>query len=217
MKTFSPCGGTPRTRALNNAEILELENEALQQSQLMDLRKKQFFTALLCLQSTQESIREDRREEEKRLYLKRSQHDDSLDDRDEDDESSFVETMEGVVAPDGGDHVAGAGTPHAAPGLERVLSQDGHGSSPHSERSRRGSASPGGVGAGGTHTEAATGAVGGGADGEVFMLDLQSNTPRGGGGPGTPGRASHLATPTPPMRSLTGTPNPADTAMDTFP
>ncbi|KAF8944300.1 hypothetical protein BGZ47_004410 [Haplosporangium gracile] len=190
-----------------NAEILELENEATQQSQLMDLRKKQFFTALLCLQSTQESIREDQREEEKRLFLKRSHNDDPLD-HDDDDEGGFVENMDGVVGLDG-EH--GLGTPHLAPALERVLSQDGHGAaSPNLNRSRRGSTSPGG--AGGAE------AVGGsGVEGGVFMLDLQLNTPRGGGGSGSPGRANHLATPTPPIRSLTGTPNPADTAMDTFP
>ncbi|KAF9132948.1 hypothetical protein BG015_003639 [Linnemannia schmuckeri] len=192
-----------------NAEILELENEATQQSQLMDLRKKQFFTALLCLQSTQESIREDRREEEKRLFLKRSHNDDPLDDHDEDDEGGFVENMDGVVGLDG-EH--GLGTPQLTPALERVLSQDGHGAgSPNLNRSRRGSTSPGGTGG--------SEAVGSsGVEGEVFMLDLQSNTPRGGGGgSGTPGRTNHLTTPTPPIRSLTGTPNPADTAMDTFP
>lgn len=193
-----------------NAEILELENEATQQSQLMDLRKKQFFTALLCLQSTQESIREDRREEEKRLYLKRSHNDDHLDDHDEDDEGGFVENMEGVV-----DAEHGRGTPQLASALEGVVSQDGHGAaSPNLNRNRRGSTSPGGSGTGGA--EAVRGS-GGGADGEVFMLDLQTSTPRGGSGVGTPGRANHLATPTPPMRSLTGTPNPADTVMDTFP
>ncbi|KAH7043069.1 Tho complex subunit 7-domain-containing protein [Linnemannia elongata] len=193
-----------------NAEIMELENEATQQSQLMDLRKKQFFTALLCLQSTQESIREDRREEEKRLYLKRSHNDDPLEDHDEDDEGGFVENMDGVVALDG-DH--GVGTPQLAPTSERVLSQDAHGSaSPSLNRNRRGSTSPGGVGAEGS--EALTGS---GADGEVFMLDLQTSTPRGGVSTGTPGRSNQLATPTPPMRSLTGTPNPSDTAMDTFP
>ncbi|KAF9118074.1 THO complex subunit 7 [Mortierella sp. GBA39] len=193
-----------------NAEIMGLENEATQQSQLMDLRKKQFFTALLCLQSTQESIREDRREEEKRLYLKRSHNDDPLEDHEEDDEGGFVESMDGVVALDG-EH--GLGTPQLTPALERVLSQDAHSSaSPSLNRSRRGSVSPRGVGAEGSET-----LIGGGVDGEVFMLDLQSSTPRGGGSTGTPGRTNHLATPTPPMRSLTGTPNPSDTAMDTFP
>jgi hypothetical protein len=186
-----------------NAEILELENEATQQSQLMDLRKKQFFTALLCLQSTQESIREDRREEEKRLYLKRSHND--LDDHDEDDEGGFVENMEGVVALDS-EH--GRETPHLTPALERVISHDGHGAaSPNLNRSRRESSSPGGGGVGGAE---AAGGTSGGADGEVFMLDLQPNTPRGGASAGTPGRTNHPATPTPPTRSLTGTPNPAD-------
>ncbi|KAF9086662.1 THO complex subunit 7 [Mortierella sp. AD031] len=197
------------------AEIQELENEAIQQRQLMDLRKKQFFTALLCLQSTQESIQEDRREEERRLYLKRSNRRDldDHDDEDEDGEDGFVESMDGVVvtAPSGG-----PGTPLLAPGLERVLSQDGHF---HGAHSRGGSSSPGGAG----HNEATTAAGGGGrggVEGEVFMMDLQNNTPRGGnGGAGTPARSHHHhpTTPTPPLRSLTGTPNPADTAMDTFP
>lgn len=193
-----------------NAEIMGLENEAAQQSQLMDLRKKQFFTALLCLQSIQESIREDRREDEKRLYLKRSHNDDPLEDQEEDDEGGFVENMDGVVVLDS-EH--GLGTPQLAPALERVLSQEERGSaSPSLNRSRRGSASPGGIGAEGSET-----LTGGGVDGEVFMLDLQSSTPRGRGSTGTPGGTNHLATPTPPMRSLTGTPNPSDTAMDTFP
>ncbi|KAG0302409.1 THO complex subunit 7 [Dissophora globulifera] len=65
------------------AEILELENEADQQSMVMELRKKQFFTALMCLQSIQESIEEDQREEATRLFHKRPTHDD--DDDDEDD------------------------------------------------------------------------------------------------------------------------------------
>ncbi|KAF9919521.1 THO complex subunit 7 [Linnemannia zychae] len=190
------------------AEILELENEAHQQSQLMDLRKKQFFTALLCLQSTQESIQEDRREEEKRLYLKRSQHDDPLEDHDEDDEGGFTEAMEGVITTDGGQASTGHGTPMSAPALDRTLSQDGHASS-SANRSRRGSASPGETGAAGAGGE--TGA----ADGETFVMDLQPGTPRGGSG--TPGDASRPTTLTPPTRSLTGTPNPADTAMDTFP
>ncbi|KAK3830054.1 MAG: Tho complex subunit 7-domain-containing protein [Linnemannia gamsii] len=194
-----------------NAEILELENEAVLQSQLMDLRKKQFFTALLCLQSTQESIREDRREEEKRMYLKRSHMDDPLEDNDEDDEGGFIENMDGVEALDGERAAGGTGTPQLAPALERVYSQDGHVASPQANRSRRGSASPGRP-EGHDETEAEEGGV----DGEVFMLDLHpNNTHRGGGG--TPGRSNYLATPTPPIRSLTGTPNPADTAMDTFP
>ncbi|KAF9903241.1 THO complex subunit 7 [Linnemannia zychae] len=192
-----------------NAEILELENEALLQSQLMDLRKKQFFTALLCLQSTQESIREDRREEEKRMYLKRSQLDDPLDDQDQDDEGGFVENMDGVVELDGEHAVSQPGALHLTPALERIHSQEGHAVSPNTNRSRRGSSSPGGA-------DGQNGTAGGdGADGEAFMLDMHPSTPRGGGG--TPGRANQLASPTPPMRSLTGTPNPADTAMDTFP
>ncbi|KAF9117693.1 THO complex subunit 7 [Mortierella sp. 14UC] len=193
-----------------NTEILDLESEAVLQSQLMDLRKKQFFTALLCLQSTQESIREDRREEEKRMYLKRSQLYDPLDDHDQDDEDGFVEIMDGIVELNG-EHAAGQPrTPQLAPGSERVYSQDGHAAFPNTDRSRRGSSSPGRA-----EGHNGTGAGGDGVGGELFVLDLHPNTPRGSGG--TPGRANYLASPTPPTRSLTGTPNPADTAMDIFP
>ncbi|KAF9362210.1 THO complex subunit 7 [Mortierella sp. NVP85] len=76
------------------AEILELEQEAYQQSQVMELRKKQFFTALLCLQSIQESIEEDQREEAKRLFHKRTHHD---DDEEEEEEGGFDETVDNIA------------------------------------------------------------------------------------------------------------------------
>ncbi|KAF9584395.1 THO complex subunit 7, partial [Lunasporangiospora selenospora] len=100
-------------------EILDLEKDAIQQLQLMELRKKQFYTALLCLRSIQDSIHEDQREEERKLFLKRAPMDDE-DDEDEDDHvqgngdeeanegnglgtnsSTAASSMEGVIAASG--------------------------------------------------------------------------------------------------------------------
>lgn len=188
------------------AEILELEQEAYQQSQVMDLRKKQFFTALLCLQSIQESIEEDQREEAKRLFHKRTHHD---DDEEEEEEGGFVET----------DIAATTSTPTIAVtnGLERVFSHDGRSTMARSN----GSVAPSPSISASYTSAPGSGLVGGTDEGAVFATNLQPHhstdsmvqTPVG-----TPGRAHHPS-PTPPSRSLTGTPNPADTSMhvDTFP
>ncbi|KAF9953302.1 THO complex subunit 7 [Mortierella alpina] len=179
------------------AEILELEREAVQQSAVMELRRKQFYTALQNLQSIRESIQHDQQEEEKRLFLKRARHDDDvLGEEEEEEEEGFAETMEDVKP------TVSSPAPAAVPNsVERVLSQDRH-LSPSSRST--GSESPAMNGLDSTGTEPS------GAEGATFVLDLQhsttydssSNTPIG-----TPGRG-HKATPTPPSRSLTGTPNP---------
>ncbi|KAF9202881.1 hypothetical protein BGZ49_006996 [Haplosporangium sp. Z 27] len=156
------------------AEIQELENEAVQQSVVMELRKKQFFTALLCLQSIQESIEEDQRVEEQKLFLRRTHQ----DDIDEEEEEGFINAMEGVENNGTITEAAkGAGSQPAmsAPNTPRVdITSEG------------------------------------GVEGSVFMVDLQQ-------GPtaavdSSPARAQHPLTP--PSRSQTGTPNPADMAMN---
>ncbi|KAG0204237.1 THO complex subunit 7 [Mortierella sp. GBA30] len=178
------------------AEIQELEKEAVQQSLVMELRKKQFFAALLCLQSIQESIQEDQQEEEKRLFLKRTQHDDDVLGEDEEEEG-YTDSMEGVAL------AVSTPTIIAPNGMEmkRVPSQDGElALSPLVQ---------------GSNSPAMRDADSGGADGG-FALDPQHNTYdsiSGGNTPaGTPGRG-HQPSPTPPSRSLTGTPNPADSSM----
>ncbi|KAF9437952.1 THO complex subunit 7 [Entomortierella beljakovae] len=181
------------------AEIQELENEAVQQTMVMDLRKKQFFTALLCLQSIQESIEEDQREEEQKLFLKRTHHDDDI----EEEEEGFINTMEGVENT--------GGTANGTPSQSAI-----EGSSLHPTTFKNNEALSPSLSASQTPK---TGGVTGNDEGSVFVVDLQNNhltdslvaTPIG-----TPGRIHHQS-PTPPSRSLTGTPNP-DTMMniDTF-
>ncbi|KAI1307383.1 hypothetical protein EDD11_004467 [Mortierella claussenii] len=100
------------------AEIEELENEAVHQSMVMDLRKKQFFTALTCLQSIEGSIEEDQREEERRLFNKRTQNDDDIDD---DEEGGFGEAMEGVE----GEGTVSTPAQAAVSGQSQTLSQEG--------------------------------------------------------------------------------------------
>jgi hypothetical protein len=190
------------------AEILELEQEAYQQSQVMELRKKQFFTALLCLQSIQESIEEDQREEAKRLFHKRTHHD---DDEEEEEEGGFDETVDNIAPTTSTPTIA------VTNGLGRVFSQDGRSTMDRNNGSLAPSPS---ISA--SYTSApGSGTVGGTEEGAVFATNLHPShstdsmvqTPVG-----TPGRAHHPS-PTPPSRSLTGTPNPADTSMhiDTFP
>ncbi|KAG0248116.1 THO complex subunit 7 [Mortierella polycephala] len=185
------------------AEILELEKEAVQQSMMMELRKKQFFTALLCLQSIQESIVEDQQEEERRLYLKSAQQDDDMLG-DEEEEEGFEDSTDNVTV------TISSPSRGLASGMERVISLDRQ--SPTLEKSAvLASPSPNSYapGSGGTTTQNT-------GEGDVFVIDLQSRgsydsaaqTPAG-----TPGRAQH-PTPTPPSRSLTSTPNPSDSAMD---
>ncbi|KAF9115406.1 THO complex subunit 7 [Mortierella sp. AM989] len=182
------------------AEIQELENEAVQQSMVMELRKKQFFTALLCLQSIQESIEEDQRAEEQRLFLKRTHHDDDIE---EEEEEGFINVMEGVEG----------NTVSAMPNQTAV---DGTGLQPIAIKSN-GSASP-------ALSSSNTPRIGitseGGDDSSVFMVDLQHNHSTNSmvATPADSPRGAHHPSPTPPLRSLTGTPNPADMAMnvDTF-
>ncbi|KAF9183779.1 THO complex subunit 7 [Haplosporangium sp. Z 767] len=179
------------------AEILELEKEAVQQSMMMELRKKQFFTALLCLRSIQESIVEDQQEEERRLYLKRTQQDDDMLG-DEEEEEGFEDSTDNVTV------TISSPSQGLVSGMEKVLSLDEQ--SPTLVKSA-GPASPSPnsfvPGSGGATTQNT-------GEGGVFVVDLQNRnsydsaaqTPAG-----TPGRTHH-PTPTPPSRSLTGTPNP---------
>ncbi|KAG9325809.1 hypothetical protein KVV02_005733 [Mortierella alpina] len=178
------------------AEILELEREAVQQSAVMELRRKQFYMALQNLQSIRESIQYDQQEEEKRLFLKRARQDDDVLGEEEEEEDGFVETMEDVKP------TVSSPAPAIVPnGVERVLSQERR-MSPSSRSIGSESPAMDGVDSNGAEPS--------GAEGATFVLDLQhsttfdssSNTPIG-----TPGRG-HKATPTPPSRSLTGTPNP---------
>ncbi|KAF8936474.1 Tho complex subunit 7-domain-containing protein [Dissophora ornata] len=181
------------------AEILELEKEAVQQSEAMDKRKKQFFTALMCLQSIQESIEEDQREEAKRLFHKRASHDDD-GSGDEDEEEGFVESMEGVAPT--------ASTPTLSVfvnGAERNSPQDGLLAA---SIKSAGSASPAL-----SASQTPGGANGGVAeeDRSMFAANLPHSQSAGSLGAtpvGTPGRAHHHPSPTPSSRSLTGTPNP---------
>ncbi|KAI8354342.1 Tho complex subunit 7-domain-containing protein [Mortierella sp. GBAus27b] len=205
VSKFPSRESSQETIANLRAEILELEQEARHQSQVMELRKRQFFTAILCLQTIQESIEEDQREEAKRLFHKRTHDDD--DDDEEEEEGGFIETVD----------EAGATTPvpiiSVTNGQKRVLSQDGRSNNARSNGSAAGSPSL-------SSYAGPSGIAGGGEEGGVFMSSLlpnhstesMSQTPVG-----TPGRAHHPS-PTPPSRSLTGTPNPADTSMniDTF-
>ncbi|KAG0346447.1 THO complex subunit 7 [Podila humilis] len=66
-----------------NQEIKELREDGENQVKKMGVRREQFLTALKTLQSIQESIAEDEREEAKRLFLKRTQVDDDDDDDDD--------------------------------------------------------------------------------------------------------------------------------------
>ncbi|KAF9987611.1 THO complex subunit 7 [Modicella reniformis] len=203
VSKFPSRESSQETIANLKAEILELEQEAYQQSQVMELRKKQFFTALLCLQSIQESIEEDQREEAKRLFHKRTHHDD--DDDEEEEEGGFVESMEDIAA------ISSTSALAVVNGLERAPSQDGRSAVARGNDSAMASPFMSAF-----HTPGpSSGVVGGADEGGVFLMSLQPShstdsmhqTPVG-----TPGRANHPS-PTPPPRSLTGTPNPADISM----
>ncbi|KAF9574886.1 THO complex subunit 7 [Mortierella alpina] len=176
------------------AEILELEKEAVQQSAVMELRRKQFYTALQNLQNIRESIQHDQQEEEKRLFLKRARHDDVGEE--EEEEEGFAETMEDVKP------TVSSPAPVIVPnGVERVVSQERR-ESPSSRSIGSESPAMDGVDSGVAEPS--------GTEGATFVLDLQHNTTFDSSNNtpiGTPGRG-HKATPTPPSRSLTGTPNP---------
>ncbi|KAF9345878.1 THO complex subunit 7 [Mortierella sp. AD094] len=182
------------------AEIQELENEAVQQSVVMELRKKQFFTALLCLQSIQESIEEDRRVEEQKLFLKRTHHDDDID---EEEEEGFINVMEGVEG--GATNTTPGQTATNGTGLQPMISRGNGSSSPALSAS---------------HTPRIGITSEGGEESSVFMVDLQHSHSANSMGvtPTESPERAHHPSPTPPLRSLTGTPNPADMAMnvDTF-
>ncbi|KAG0004550.1 THO complex subunit 7 [Entomortierella chlamydospora] len=178
------------------AEIQELENEAVQQSVVMELRKKQFFTALLCLQSIEESIEEDRRVEEQRLFLKRTHHDDEID---EEEEEGFINVMEGVE--ETATNTTPGQTAANGTGLQPRIPRGNESLSPAPSAS---------------HTPRIDITSEGGEESNVFMVDLQHNhsTISMGATPVDSPERTHHPSPTPPLRSLTGTPNPADMAMN---
>ncbi|KAG0362089.1 THO complex subunit 7 [Gamsiella multidivaricata] len=186
------------------AEILELEQQAVRQSETMELRKKQFFTALQCLQNIQESIEEDQREEAKRLFHTRTHH-----EEDDDEEGGFVEAMEVVVT----------GTESAQAAIdvnemEQMSSQEGQ----CMTSDKRGGSTMASPALSASHTPGGgdEDIPGEGDEGVMLVMNLQHSTSNDSLRPtpvGTPGRAHHPSS-TPPSRSLTATPNPADIAMN---
>ncbi|KAF9913074.1 THO complex subunit 7, partial [Lobosporangium transversale] len=210
------------------SEIQELEDEAVRQGLVMELRKKQFYDAFSCLQNIHDSIEEDQQEEQRRLYLKRTHPED--DEEEDQQEDGFAHAEEGSldvtadVEGDGGGngaHSNGAGdgattrgttTPRPASTISVIVNEMQHslslGGSGKGSNSSIGSQSP----ALGPTNTLTNGTIGQSGEEGSFRMGLHrthSTDSLGITPAGTP-RIGYQPSPTLPPRSEVGTPIPVD-------